>query len=68
MEDQVCDDTKLSAAALGGSSAKLYPSSDEEGEIRHDDPLTHREAMAKFKDGLAELIVVRVLLGTTDND
>ena len=54
------DKTEGSLETALQSSSQLYPSSDEEGELDAVGAvLPHKAVMEKFKDGLAELIVVR---------
>ena len=43
------------------STSQLYPSSDEEGEVSSSDVLSHKAVMEKFRDCLAELVVVCIL-------
>ena len=55
-----CNKTEGSLETALQSSSQLYPSSDEEGELdSFGAVLPHKAVMEKFKDGLAELIVVR---------
>ena len=55
-----CNKTEGSLETALQSSSQLYPSSDEEGELDAVGAvLPHKAVMEKFKDGLAELIVVR---------